>query len=419
MRKHCFRSSNHNPKIMSEEKTDLVKLQEAKAEVDVILADTANLAIHNYATYMGVRGARTKVQRAITDIETRRKDLKAPHLGLIKLIDTTAKELSEPLEARKQELIGKIDEYDTAKEKERLEKERIEKERVSLIQNSITLYRNENLTIIEDAGISIADLQNAIEILQSDDFGEEFAEFIPNIQMERDNLVRQAKSLLLVRKQAEEQKLTDARETFESVFGEKPDEAASVLEIKNSIRIELQRRKNEAVLVQKTIVDELLRKQEEMIKRTPESTLGIMFAPGQNTKFTPISPELKTAQQGYEDRLNAGFATPYPGDSFFHQSEEQARKAFEKGFVNDVIMAGTPTREPFMNEGPIIRNMNANNLRSDKERLEIYLQDISTVVLARPYFNNPVLDDILERMTERISSACGSASTEYSISVKP
>ncbi len=197
--------------------TQIQKLTEVSAEIQSVLSETENLVIVDTKTNKGARSARTRIQRLITNIEDRRKELKAPVLKAANLIDSTAKELTAQLEPRKIDLIEKIKSYEDQKEKERLEKLLRETNRKLALTEKIQKYRDTYLIWMTDA--TIEKLGEIIEALNKDVFLKGvYQEFLPKIKEERDLLISMAQNSITVLQQKEAEELETARQEYRTYF---------------------------------------------------------------------------------------------------------------------------------------------------------------------------------------------------------
>lgn len=157
----------------------------ALAEFDVTEAALAEikeyerLEIQDSKSEANVRKCRSVVRSMRTDIEKRRKELKTPLIEHGRLIDQTAKGLTERLLPTEQNLDGKIKAVEAIKEAEKAEKMAAEKARTDAILAEIT--RMKNITsAAQEYGLPSARVHGLLNDLESfpvkPEFFEEFTE---------------------------------------------------------------------------------------------------------------------------------------------------------------------------------------------------------------------------------------------------
>jgi len=213
----------------------LAKFNVPKAEIEKLLKDSENMVIVDSNSHVAVKKTRANIQKVITAIEVKRKEIKAPFLDKAKQIDEIAKELSGPLEERKSELYSTIKVYETKKADEKAEKERIKQEKLQKIRDKIQVWRDLYEYNPEE---SIERLRQNVEDIKAKEFPKkEYGDLVLDAERERGILLGQLGNILTLKKEAEARRieqeeqimrekeallakeLADAREQFKDVFG--------------------------------------------------------------------------------------------------------------------------------------------------------------------------------------------------------
>jgi len=124
--------------------SEIKKFNPLETHIQEIKKDCTNLVISDNKTYAGAKKARMRVQGTITDIESIRKEVKAPFLEKCRMIDATAKTLTDELTPIKADLIGKIHTWEDKKQKEREEKARLKEEWTQKKREELEKFRQDN-----------------------------------------------------------------------------------------------------------------------------------------------------------------------------------------------------------------------------------------------------------------------------------
>lgn len=207
------------------------------------------------------RKCRQIVRGMRTDIEARRKELKAPVLERGKLIDQTAKTLTNRILPTEQNLDEKIKVVEAEKEQKRLEKERIEKERqdkiyglmenLKAVCNRPLAYGRPAAEIevdikqIKDYEISSVDFQERTEEakqIKQDALKRANEAFADRKKYEEEQVALQAEKK---RQEAERQKIKAERKAQEEAARKKAEVEAEARR-KEQEKLEAQRREIEA-----------------------------------------------------------------------------------------------------------------------------------------------------------------------------
>lgn len=133
--------------------------------------------ITNRKEYDKAQAAITKLTRARTDVEKRRKELKSESLAFGRLVDSTGKELMAVVEPEEQRLKALVDKVKAQKAAEKAERERIELERVTKITDAISDITRLPDTLLRSGSEQVLEARDDLEKLEitADNF-EEFCD---------------------------------------------------------------------------------------------------------------------------------------------------------------------------------------------------------------------------------------------------
>jgi septal ring factor EnvC (AmiA/AmiB activator) len=132
-------------------------------------------SIESRKDYDAAQAAVTRLTRARTSVESRRKELKKESLEFGRLVDSTGKELMAVVEPEEQRLKALVDEVKAKKAAEKAERERIEKERVDAILNAIADIEKVPATLQRASSSEVLTARDALEARELTE--DEFAEF--------------------------------------------------------------------------------------------------------------------------------------------------------------------------------------------------------------------------------------------------
>jgi len=193
--------------------------------------------------------ARQVVRTMRTDIDKRRKELKAPLLAHGKLIDQTAKELTERLLPTEQNLDGKIKAVEAVAEAAKAERMAIEKTRIDGIMSKITEI--EDITsAAQKYGLTSADIMEKLGELENYPVNVlEFEEFTENVLISKSKQIEIVKATLerTVKFEADQQALNAVAESNKAeadrlaVIAKDQEEAAKKSEAEIYAKMEAER----------------------------------------------------------------------------------------------------------------------------------------------------------------------------------
>ena len=162
--------------MTNETMTKLIKFdvtEAAIAELRERYADPPEIV--DGKTFKAIKSGISTIRTLRTNVEKRRKELKADPLALCRAIDSKAGEIKTDLLAIEEPMKARKEAYEAKLEQARQEKARIERERVEKIQAKIRGMIARDMTGIDSAGIQ-AEIDRLKAIVISEDEYQEFTD---------------------------------------------------------------------------------------------------------------------------------------------------------------------------------------------------------------------------------------------------
>lgn len=289
--------------------------------------------------YLVLTQAIAEVRTARTDVEKRRKELKQDALDYGRLVDSTAKQITERLEAIEGPLKANKEQYDAEVERIKREKEETERLRIAGIQSLIAAIATAPTafsTATADRLREAIERANAMEIT-----GAEYAEFLPQAEAEKAETIATLERMLAERVGAD---VAEAARLAEQarIDAERKAEAERLAAEQAALaaeRAEFDRQQADARRQQEA-ADRARREAEaaEQAKRDAEAL-------AQRAELDRQRAELKAAQDALaEQQRKAAEAAQAEADAKARKEAEKAAKA-AKAKLDAEIEAARPDRE--------------------------------------------------------------------------
>ena len=253
--------------------------------------------------YLALTQAIAEIRTARVDVEKRRKELKQDALDYGRLVDSTAKTITERLEAIETPLKQNKEQYDAEVERIKREKEEAERLRIAGIQSLIAAIANAPAAL---ATATAERLQQAIvkagamEITEAD-----YAEFVDQANEAKATAIAALQDLLTARIAAEEAEAARIAEQAR-IDAERKAEAERIAKEKAELaaqQAEFQRQQAEARRIQEE-ADRVRREAEaaEQAKRDAEQAAQQAEIDRQRAELKRQQDELAEQQRQQEER---------------------------------------------------------------------------------------------------------------------
>jgi DNA repair exonuclease SbcCD ATPase subunit len=293
--------------------------------------------------YLALTQAIAEVRTARTDVEKRRKELKQDALDYGRLVDSTAKAITERLEAIEGPLKANKEQIDAENERIRKEKEEAERLRIAGIQSLIAAIANAPAAF---AAASTERLRQAIEKAWAMEISiADYEEFTQQATDAKTAAISALSDLLTARIAADEAEAARIAEQAR-IDAERKAEAERLAAEQAALaaeRAEFDRQQAEARRQQEE-ADQIRRETEaaEQAKRDAE-------ARAQQAEMDRQRAELKAAQDALaEQQRKAAEAAQAEADAKARKEAEKAAKA-AKAKLDAEIEAARPDREKIIN----------------------------------------------------------------------
>ena len=289
--------------------------------------------------YLALTQAIAEVRTARTDVEKRRKELKQDALDYGRLVDSTAKQITERLEAIEGPLKANKEQYDAEVERIKREKEEAERLRIAGIQSLIAAIANAPVAL---ASANTERLRQAIEKAEAMEISiAEYEEFTQQATDAKATAIAALNELLEARIAADEAEAARLAEQAR-IDAERKAEAERLAAEQARLaaeRAEFQRQQTE-VRRQQEAADRARRESEaaEQAKRDAE-------ARAQQAELDRQRAELKAAQDALaEQQRKAAEDAQREAESKARKEAEKAAKAAQAKLAAE-IEAAKPERE--------------------------------------------------------------------------